>query len=229
MGNRPPSPRQRIREILRWRGFPLFVFLAVREFLRPILYWHVFYIFDRDLAHEPLPEPYSKVDLEVKVYTKQMCVDRIITELAALGELGRDEIESRLNRGDVVAIACASGELAGYGWLGLSSGKVELAFGTTWIVRPREAVRYGNFVSPKWRGLGIQSSINAAVNSYAREHGITRALGSISTVNTQSMSLAKHYSSANTMKVTLIRIRALKKTIIKASGAPFESRFLRPK
>ena len=55
------------------------------------------------------------------------------------------------------------------------------------------------------------------------------ALGSISTLNTQSMSLAKHYSSASTMKVMLIHIRALKKTIIRTSGAPFESRFIQPK
>jgi GNAT superfamily N-acetyltransferase len=192
------------------------------------LYWRVFYILDRELAREPLPAPYSKVELEVTVYAKQMRVDRIITELAAMGELCRREIESQLDRGDMVAIAYAAGEPAGYGWLGFSSGKIELAFGITWMVRPHEAVGYGNFVPPKWRGRGIQRSINAAVNSYARGLGITRSLSSISALNTQSMSLAKHYGSANTMKVTLIHIRPANRTIIRASGSPFDSRFIRP-
>jgi hypothetical protein len=39
------------------------------------LYWRVFYILDRELAREPLPAPYSKVELEVTVYAKQMRVD----------------------------------------------------------------------------------------------------------------------------------------------------------
>ena len=92
----------------------------------------------------------------------------------------------------------------------------------------REAVRYGNFVRPNWRGRGIQSFVNAAVNEYARDLGIARTLGSISTLNTQSMSLAKHYRTATTMKVVLVHIRGLNWTIHRASGAPFESRFIKP-
>jgi hypothetical protein len=74
MGKRPPSRWRRIGEILRWRGpFTLFV-LAVRELLRPVVYWHMFYIFERDVAREPLPEPYSKTkkeNIEVRVYTRE--------------------------------------------------------------------------------------------------------------------------------------------------------------
>jgi hypothetical protein len=225
MGSRPPSRRQRIREILRWRGLPLFVLLAVREFLRPIVYWHIFYIFETDVAQQPLPEPYSKERLEVRVYTKELDGTKAKAEVAAMHEIPVDEIASRLDRGDAVAIAYVGEEPAGYGWLSFSNGVAELAFGITWIVRSREAVRYGNFVAPKWRGRGIQSSVNAAVNAYARDRGIAWTLGSISTLNTQSMSLAKHYSKASTMKAMLIHIRALNKTIIRASGSPFESRF----
>jgi hypothetical protein len=116
----------------------------------------------------------------------------------------------------------------GYGWLSLSTGVVELAFGITWIMRPHEAVRYGNFVLPNWRGRGIQSFVNAAVNAYARDLGIARTIASISTLNTQSMSLAKHYRTATTMKLVLVHIRGLNWTIHRASGAPFESRLIKP-
>jgi hypothetical protein len=228
MGKRPPSRWRRIGETLRWRGpFTLFV-LAVRELLRPVVYWHMFYIFERDVALEPLPEPYSKKkkeNIEVRVYTREKAVDKAKTEVAAMGELGLDEIDTRLNRGDAVAIAYAAGEPVGYGWLSFSSGVVELAFGITWIVRAHEAVRYGNFVFPNWRGRGIQSFVNAAVNVYSRDLGIARTLASISTLNPQSMSLAKHYRTATAMKVVLVHIRGLNWTIKRASDAPFESRF----
>ena len=233
MAEPPPGQWRRISEILRWRGPFILFLLAVRELLRPVVYWHMFYVFERDVARQPLPEPYSKGEkqnenMEVRVYTRERDVDQAKTAVAAMGELGREEIDTRLNRGDAVAIACATGEPAGYGWLSVSSGVVELAFGITWIVRAHEAVRYGNFVLPNWRGRGIQSFVNAAVNEYARDLGIARTLGSISTLNTQSMSLAKHYRTATTMKVVLVHIRGLNWTIHRASGAPFESRFTKP-
>jgi GNAT superfamily N-acetyltransferase len=230
MGIRAPSRWRTIGEILRWRGPFILVVLAVRELLRPVVYWHVFYIFDRDVAREPLPEPYpeKKEDIEVRVYTKERDVDKAKTEVAAMGELGLDEIDTRLERGDAVAIAYAAGEPVGYGWLSFSSGVVELAFGITWIVRAHEAVRYGNFVFPNWRGLGIHSFVNAAVNVYARDLGIARTFASISILNTQSMSLAKHDRTATAMKVVLVHIRGLNWTIKRASDAPFESRFTKP-
>lgn len=228
MGERRPGRYRRASEILRWRGPLLFCLLAVREFLRPVLYWHVFYIFDTDVAHLALPEPYSEIKLDVRVYTRESDTEKAKAELVAMKELQADEIAIRLKRGDAVAIAYATGEPAGYGWLSFSSGVVELAFGFKWIVRPDEAVKYGNFVLPKWRGRGIQSSVNAAVNAYARDLGLARTLSSISTLNTQSMSLARHYSKARTMKVVLVHIPALNLTISRASGSPFDSKFTKP-
>ena len=42
--------------------------LAVRELFRPLMYWHVYYIFDIDLASQPVPEPYANMDIDVRVY-----------------------------------------------------------------------------------------------------------------------------------------------------------------
>lgn len=228
MGDRPSGQWRRVREILRWRGPFLFFLLAVREFLRLVVYWHVFYIFETDVAQEPLPESYAKDRLDVRVYTRELEVEVAKAEVAALGELDSEKIASRLTRGDAVAIAYAAGEPIGYGWLSFSTDTVELAFGVKWIVRPGEAVKYGNFVPPRRRGRGIQSAVNAAVNAYARDLGLARTLSSISTVNSQSMSLAKHYGKASTMKVVLVRVPALGWTMRRASGAPFESRFTLP-
>ena len=45
------------------------------------------------------------------------------------------------------------------------------------------------------------------MNEYAREHGVSVTLGSISAMNAQSLSLAKHYNRPTAMKVTLIHVR----------------------
>jgi GNAT superfamily N-acetyltransferase len=225
MGDWPPSQWRRVGEILRWRGPFLFFLLAVREFVRPVVYWYVFYIFETDVAQQPLPEPYAKDKLEAKVYSRERDVEKAKVAVVALGELHSGIIASRLDRGDAVAIAYASGEPVGYGWLSFSTHAVELAFGFNWIVRPREAVKYGNFVLPKWRGRGIQSFVNAAVSRYARDIGVIRTVSSISVLNTQSMSLVKHDQKASTMKVVLVHIPALNWTIKKTSGSSFESLF----
>lgn len=228
MDTRPSSLRRRIGETLRWRGFVVLFLLGVRNILRPIVYWHVYRIFATDIAAQ-VPEPYAKEKIETKIHTCDCgYLDQALTQVAGLGEISREEAHKRLLRGDVLAMAYASAEPAGYGWISFASGVVELDFGVTWIVRPREAVRYGNFVHPNWRGRGIQSSINTAVNEYALQHGVSVTLGSISAMNAQSLSLAKHYNRPTAMKVTLIHVRPFNWRICRASGAPFESRFNAP-
>jgi GNAT superfamily N-acetyltransferase len=228
MDTRPSSLWRRIGETLRWRGFAVLFLLGVRNILSPIVYWHVYRIFATDIAAQ-VPEPYAKEKIETKIYTRDCgYLDQALTQVAALGEISREEAQKRLLHGDVLAMAYASAEPAGYGWISFASGVVELDFGVTWIVRPGEAVRYGNFVHPQWRGRGIQSSINTAVNEYALQHGVSVTLGSISAMNAQSLSLAKHYNRPTAMKVTLIHVRPFNWRICRASGAPFESRFNAP-
>jgi len=228
MDSRPSSLWHRTGEVLRWRGFLVLLLLGARNILRPIVYWHVYRIFATDIAAQ-VPEPYATEKIEMKICTRDCSyLDQALTQVAALGEISRDEAQQRLQRGDALAIAYASAEPAGYGWISFASGVVELDFGVTWIVRPGEAIRYGNFVHPKWRGRGIQSSINTAVNEYALQHGVSVTLGSISAMNAQSLSLAKHYNRPTAMKVTLIHVRPFHWLICRASGAPFKSRFNAP-
>jgi L-amino acid N-acyltransferase YncA len=230
MDTRPTSPWRRTAEILRWRGLWILLLLGVRNILRPLVYWHVYRIFATDIATQ-VPEPYAKEKIETKIYVRDGgCpnenIGTALAEVAAMGEISRQEAEKRLERGDALAMAYASAEPAGYGWISFASSAVELDFGVTWIVRPGEAVRYGNFVHPRLRGRGIQSSINTAVNEYALARGVSVTLGSISIMNAPSLSLAKHYNRATVMKVTLIHVRPFNWRICRASGAPFASRFL---
>jgi GNAT superfamily N-acetyltransferase len=214
---------RRVSEVLRWRGPFLFLVLAVREILRPFVYGHVYYIFQTDLQR-PLPVSYTRETLDTRIYAGNEDLERTRAELLSMGELPASEIAARFRRGDAVAVAYAATEPTGYMWMAFSSG-LELAFGTTWMLAPNEAVRYGSFVLPDWRGRGIHSSLHHALSTYAQARGIVRTLGSISALNSQSLSLPKHFRKAKIMTVILVHVRGLGWTYRKAIGAPLESHF----
>ncbi|HVA94068.1 MAG TPA: hypothetical protein VNI36_04115 [Candidatus Dormibacteraeota bacterium] len=217
-----------IQEALRWRGPYISFLLGLREILRPVVYWHVFCIFEIDLIHQPDPKPFADRKVDVKIYAGAGDIETAEGEIVSMGQLEPEEVRSRFSRGDKAAIAYVDGEPAGYAWMSFTSGAVELAFEVTWIAGPGESIRYDYFVLPKWRGLRIFSCLNSAILSCARGLGILRTFSSISTVNRQSMSLAKHDRRTPAMKVTLVHVRALHWMFQKTTGAPFESRFLKP-
>ncbi|MGH9684980.1 MAG: hypothetical protein ACRD4S_15375 [Candidatus Acidiferrales bacterium] len=226
MANKLARQWRRAPEMLRWRGPFRFLVLVVREILRPFVYWHIWHIVQTDLR-QPLPGPYGREKIDVRIYTGQEDLEKAREALRSASELPPVEIDSRFGRGDVVAVANSDNEAAGSTWMTFCSG-LELAFGTTWIIHSDEAVQYDSFVRPEWRGRGIHSSLNVALNAYAREHGKVRSLGSISILNSQSLSLARRLRKAKAMTVILVRVRGLNWTYGRAFGAPLDSRFSRP-
>jgi GNAT superfamily N-acetyltransferase len=211
------------RESLRWRSPFILTVLTVREIFSPLLYWHAWHVFESDLSKH-LPPPYPKEESQIKIYTAEEILTHVQEQISGMGELQPADIDQRVARGDSIAIAYIKHQPAGYMWMSFSS-RLELAFDTYWIVRPGEAVRYGSYVIPAYRGRGMNSFLNSAVNSYLREHGIIRTLASISVLNLQSLSLPKHYNKAVTMTVFLARIRGVNWIIRKSFRAPLESRF----
>ena len=226
MRKRPSWKSSTVREALRWRGPLVLSLLGLREIFRPLLYWHVFCIFEIDLTRQPVPKPYAGEKTDVKIYAGGDDLEKAKAEIISMGRLVPEEVLSRLDRGDKVAIAYVGDDPAGYAWMSFTSGAVELAFGVTWIVGPGESIRYDYFVLPKWRGRRVFSCLNSAIVACARDLGIIRTFSSISTVNTQSMSLAKRDGRIPVMKVTLVHVRGLHWTFHRPSGARFENRFL---
>jgi GNAT superfamily N-acetyltransferase len=214
------------REHLRWRGPWIVFLLTFRELLRPLFYWHVWHIYETDLIRD-FPQPYSRTNLDVMIYTSKDDLSSIKPCLVAMGELSAIEIEDRFHRGDAVALASTSGKPIGYMWMGFSSG-IELKFDTYWIIHTGEALRFGAFVVPSFRGRGVYSVLNSALNAYALERGVTRTLGSVSVLNPQSLSLPKHYNRRVSMTVFLARTRFFSFTLRKSVRAPLRSRFYWP-
>jgi hypothetical protein len=221
------SRRLRIlRESIRWRDPFILSLLALREILSPLFYWHVWHIFETDISQQ-VPHPYAKEEAKVKVYKPEDSLMVIREQISAMGELETAQVGLRFARGDLIAIAFVKEQPVGYMWIALSSG-LELAFDTCWIVRPREAVKYGSFVLPAFRGLGIHSCLNSAVCSYLCKRGFIRTLSSVSILNTQSMSLPRHNNTTIAMTVLVARIRKVDWTIRTSFRAPLESRFSLP-
>jgi hypothetical protein len=153
--------------------------------------------------------------------------DSLTTMIASMGELAPGEVARRLSNGHLVAVAFSGEQPVGYMWLAFSC-LPETIFDTSWVIRPGEVVRYNSFVIPPFRGRGVHSVVNAASSCYARERGVARALGAVSVLNPQSMSLPRHYRRAIKMTVFFAKFHGAKWTIRKSFDAPLDSRFSWP-
>jgi GNAT superfamily N-acetyltransferase len=223
MNSSSTRPTHNFREALSWRGPFIVTLLALREIMRPVLYWHAWHIFETDTSTQ-ISQPYGREEAEVCFYSADNCPSSVCQQIAAMGELELSEVARRLADRWCVAVAFAKEQPVGYMWIILSSG-IELAFDTYWIVRQGEALRFGSFVPPEFRGKRIHSILNHAVLCYLRGRNIDTALASISVLNSQSMSLARHNKRAIAMTVFVARIRKLNWTFRKSFGAPLASRF----
>ena len=213
---------QAARDALRWRGPFIFILLLFREAFRPLFYWYAWRVFEVDLSQQIVP-PYTREQLESRLYTPRDAA-AACADLAPLGRLAPSEIDRRFARGDCVVAVFLAERPVGCIWLALANGP-DLVFDTFWIIRPGEAMKYGSFVLPDFRGRAIHSYVSYAANCHLRSMGITRAFSVISLLNTPSMSLAKHHKRAAIMTIFLARVRGLNWTFRKSFGAPLESRF----
>jgi GNAT superfamily N-acetyltransferase len=221
----PTHRHESVWDSIRWRG-PLYsLLLATREVLRPLFYWYAWHIFSTDLQ-KAIPEPYAKKQVAIEVLCGSSAIEAAICQIVPLGQLTPQQIRTRMEDGGAVAIARVGDEPAGYSWLSFTNGGI-LVYELSWILAPDEALRYGAFVSPKWRGLGIHSALNNASNCYARDRGLHRTLASIGVFNRQSLNLAKHARKRKSMTVFVLHINGLNWTYARAFGAPLESRFSR--
>ena len=206
----------------RWRRPSLLILLAFRQLLSPVFRWYVWRLFDVDISR-PSAQPYTSEKLDSKVYGPAAAA-AAWEQLAAMGHLTSADVNCRFARGHLVLIAFREGRPVGCTWLALANG-AQLEFDTYWIIRPGEAMKYGVFVLPEYRGRAIHSFVSYSANCHLRSVGVARALSVISIFNTPSMSLAKHFKRRPAMTIFLARLRGLNWTFRKSFGAPLQSRF----
>lgn len=211
----------RLRAEFRWRGPLRFSALVLREILSPIVYWHVLYVFEKDID-PPLADPH--LPFTITIYSGCENAQLLTNEIPRLGEISSKTVESRLAFGDSIAVAYADGRPVAYAWMTVASG-MEIAFNTVWRLYPGECIFHGSFTLAGWRGHGVQHQLDAALQSYARERGIGKVLATISAFNTPSLRAFKRAHLCKVMTLVLVRVRGINWNFRNALGAPFESRF----
>jgi GNAT superfamily N-acetyltransferase len=226
MATHPTSRWRKVRDHLRWRGAFIVALHTLRKILSPLVYWDVWHIYETDISKQ-VPQPYARDEFATRICGLAENPDSLAAMIASLGELAPKEVASRLTRGHLAAVAFSGGQPVGYMWLAFSSVPEEL-FDSSWVIGPGEAVRYNSFVIPRFRGRGVHSLLNTAVNCYARGHGIVKTIGAVSMLNPQSLSLPKHYNRPVKMTVFFAKVRGINWTIRKSFGSPLESRFSWP-
>jgi GNAT superfamily N-acetyltransferase len=226
----PGAPRKvsrswgRAREIYRFRGPWRFLLLSLREVLRPLMYWHAYYIIDNEIL-PTLPAPKAQGHFQTLVYNGEGDIAEATYKLAGLEEeLTPQEIAHRLRRGDAVAVPQAEGKALGCLWMTFRSG-LPLVFGARWVVRPHEAVLYDTFVAPSCRGRGLHACMDIALNNWAYARGVKRAYASISALNNQSLGITKLPGKARVMTLLLVKFTGISRTWKRASGMAFEELF----
>jgi GNAT superfamily N-acetyltransferase len=212
-----------VRETLRQRGPLIFSLMAFREMLSPVMYWHVFHIFETDIQQEP-PKPDGQGRFTIAMYSEKTDLGRAVADIAPMGELTATDIESRLNRGQVVAVAYAKDTAVGYSWINFSDG-LELVWGTQMTVHPDEAVFYDSFTLPRWRGRGVHRWLDAAMSCYVCQHGSSRVLGWVSVLNRPSLRFVRRLRKTKIMTLILVHVRGANWVYRRAVGKPLGSRF----
>lgn len=206
---------------LRVRGPLNCSLLVARELLSPLMYWHVLHVFEKNV--DP-PQPDSSAEFNVAVYGGRDNLEEITRELAPMGEISAEEIKFRLSSGDAVAVAYAGSDPAGYSWVRFATG-LEVAFRTLWILGPKQAVFYGSFTHPQWRGRGVQSHLDASMMCYLARHGIATVFATVSALNRPMLRATKSSQRRKIMTLALVRVHGLHWVYRRSFGAPLGSRF----
>jgi GNAT superfamily N-acetyltransferase len=206
---------------LRWRGPLNFSLLVLRELLSPLMYWHVFHVFEMDVtSHQPV----GSSEFDVAVCSGRANSDKLTRELVPMGEISGDEINSRLGSGDSVAVAYAGRDPIGYAWVSFATW-LKIAFLTVWVLDAQEAAFYGSFTHPGWRGRGVQRHLDAALMRYLAENGIATVFSTVSAFNRAMLRATNCSQRRKSMTLVLVHVRGINWVYRRAFGAPLQSRF----
>jgi len=205
--------------------------LATRRVLRPLLFWDIHYVFNRDLSSHASTPP-ADSDTTIRIFKSEFDLAGAPADLT----LFCPKAEERLRDGQVVVVAFASavtaenaaGEnltgmaagaakapqtrIAGYTWITFSNIWLP-EFDRTMIVRPGEMVHYDSFVSSPWRGQGLHTILILVAKQYALSAGCTHSLSWISVFNSQSLKTAQRLvrKPERPMMVLSIKLRGMKR------------------
>lgn len=189
--------------------------------MRPFLDWYVFHI--HETAIDPARLDGEDGPIEVKVLNLASGIEQVLKDLNPILLNQPVDVTSRLNAGDSVAVAYHEGKAVGCSWF--TRRDLPFVGGLHFAVRPDEAVCFGSFVLPEWRGKRIHPLLERHINSYLYARGIVRTCGSMSALNPQTLSLAKRTGKRKVMSVYFFHLKGPDWHFHFSTGDKVESRF----
>jgi hypothetical protein len=210
-------------EMLRWRGPVRCVGLMARYLMRPLVDWYLFDIRETPIDPAKLRRPDHNTPVAVEIYSLDSGIERVQADLQPIQQLQSVDVGARLRAGDSVAIAYHDGQAVGCSWF--TTRDLPLMWGLNWAVRPDEAVCFGSFVVPEWRGRRVHAILEGGINAHLYDQGIVQTCGSMSLLNPQTLSLAKQTQKRKRMTLLLVRVKGLNWHLHFPFGEPLEPRF----
>jgi hypothetical protein len=205
--------------------------LATRRVLRPLVFWDVHYVFNRDLSSHAATAP-ADSDTTIRILKSEVDLAGAPADLTLLCPKAAE----RLREGQVVVVAFADTQteqntardnlsgmaagaakppqtrIVGYTWITFSNIWLP-EFDLTMIVRPGEMVHYDSFVGNAWRGQGLHTVLILIAKQYALSTGCTHSLSWISVFNSQSLKTAQRLvrKPDRPMMVLSVKLRGMKR------------------
>jgi GNAT superfamily N-acetyltransferase len=165
--------------------------------------FNVHYIFDTDLtrAHElndpgrPLPQGFT-----IRIFRGENEIGPIAGKLRRVG-IASALLMERMKRGDLVVVVFdEDDEVSAYGWTTFTDAWME-EIRAALLLGIGETSGYDTFVLPRWRGKGLQYSLNARRFQHLSEHGHKRSLNWVNALNLRSL---KSQASQRKRKVATV-------------------------
>jgi CelD/BcsL family acetyltransferase involved in cellulose biosynthesis/GNAT superfamily N-acetyltransferase len=214
--------QHRVREIWKQQGARGIFYLVSSRILRPLLTWEILYVYEADIKPWS-PPPARKEEFAFKLCSGEECLEKLRAELCPTGAISGQTVETRLKRGDVVAVAYAAGQFAGFSWISFND-QAARQMEPTLALQPDEAYQFDTFVVPRWRGHRLQTLFHRVIGSYARNRGCVRTLSYVDFWNRPSIKTQVRMGKRKVQTVVSIRFRGMKRPWTKVCGSRTHSR-----
>jgi GNAT superfamily N-acetyltransferase len=214
--------QHRVREIWEQQGPLGILHVVLSEILHPVLTWKILYVYEADIKRWS-PPPARQEEFAFKLCSGEECLEKLRAELCPTGAISVQMVETRLKRGDVVAVAHAAGQLAGFSWISFND-QAARQLEPTLDLQPDEAYQYDAFVVPRWRGHGLHHLLNSLTGCGARDRGCVRTLSYVDYWNRPSIKTQVRMGKKKVQTVVSIRFRGRKRPWTKVCGSRTHSR-----
>jgi len=211
----------RLSEPGLWASWRFHIESKLRSLTRGFV--NSFAFFEADLDHTVVSMP-PDTQLCPRLFRGASTAEEVCNLLTPMGS-SREELQKRMQRGDIVSIGFVGNEAVAYTWMTFDNADVS-ELGLVLRLEPGELVQYDTFVARKWRGRGFQYPLNVPVLNYARDHGYRKTLAWVHVLNTRSFKNQVRSGKRVVQKVIAVKLPGKKRRLVLRLPGKLRSRLV---